>query len=649
MTRHLGLFGVVSVLCILVLVSACGAPQPAGQVTTHPAPTASGSEHESPPVAADASVAWQPGGISLVEFGERAYSYIPKLAVETRSAGTAAESVAAARVMGWFRELGYSPSLQSFTYTSDDGKVGTSQNVVVFRGGHKVEGTPVMPLVIIGAHYDSNGDGLGADDNASGISLVLELAERLRSYDLPYDVIFVAFGGEELAGKGSEYYVQQMSTEDILRTTVMINFDSLIFGDKLYIHSGSNGKTGPRDQMLEIVREFGLPVDLGGWPPTGVIPEGYSDHHFFNEAGIPVVFCLSTNWALGRHDGRTQTEKYGTIWADEEDNLATIEQRFPGRPLQHLKTYAILVFEYLKRLGAARPSPAALSFDPPPASTAVSVGTVVSTTFDEPMDPSTLNPSTFYLVRPGQGPLLGAVTYDSATRTVRLSPRSPLDLGVTYQVVLTDDVKANNGMGLVDAPLVWSFSTELSSEGFSDLTDATPYGEAITELARLGIVSGFGDGAFHASAPVSRQQFAKMIVKTLGLPVTGSEVCPFIDVSSQIGSDPFYPSRYVAVCALHGIIKGKTQDSFVPDAAVTREQLVTMVYRAADLPPVPSGYIARFVPALFSTPEHYRNAVTADYYGLLSGLHTEDSFLFRASASRGEACALLYALLRTQS
>ena len=64
--------------------------------------------------------------------------------------------------------------------------------------------------------------------------------------------------------------------------------------------------------------------------------------------------------------------------------------------------------------------------------------------------------------------------------------------------------------------------------------------------------------------------------------MTGAEVCPFTDVVAQTGTDPFYPSKYVAVCAAHGITTGKTPTTFAPYDNITRQQLITMVVRAAD-------------------------------------------------------------------
>jgi len=180
------------------------------------------------------------------------------------------------------------------------------------------------------------------------------------------------------------------------------------------------------------------------------------------------------------------------------------------------------------------------------------------------------------------------------------------------------------------------------------LTDVagTPYETAIYELSGRGIITGFEDRTFRPNAPVTRQQFAKMIVKTMGLTVTGSEVSPFRDVAAQIGTDPFYPSKYVAVCATAGITTGKTATTFDPGSSITREQLVTMVARAAALSDPPEGYVPDFALSQFSWDGHYQSARKAAYAGLLAGLQgVGPGYKFSAASTRGECAQMLYNLL----
>ncbi|NLE73975.1 MAG: S-layer homology domain-containing protein [Actinobacteria bacterium] len=55
---------------------------------------------------------------------------------------------------------------------------------------------------------------------------------------------------------------------------------------------------------------------------------------------------------------------------------------------------------------------------------------------------------------------------------------------------------------------------------FPDVPTHHPYHQAVYDLADRGIISGYSDGTFGPEQSVFRQQFAKMIVKTLGLPVS---------------------------------------------------------------------------------------------------------------------------------
>lgn len=297
------------------------------------------------------------------EIGEIAYSHVDALTRITnpdgtytkilRAAGTTGEVAAAEKVAGWLSEAGYEPEMQPFTYVRR-GATYNSQNVVAFRSADLTRKTTPTPLVIVGAHYDAVTAGAGADDNASGVAVMLELAERMAKFKIEYDLAFVAFGAEEVGLRGSQYFVDQMSQGDVDRTIVMINFDSLIVGDMLYIHAGFNEKTWARDEMLRLIRLHKLPIEMqpGLHPdyPAGLTPDGFSDYTAFNQAGIPIVAFESTNWEIGELDGYDQTELEGSFWHTPRDTLETIEALFPGRPMVRLNAYTTLTFEFLKHL-----------------------------------------------------------------------------------------------------------------------------------------------------------------------------------------------------------------------------------------------------------------------------------------------------------
>lgn len=184
-----------------------------------------------------------------------------------------------------------------------------------------------------------------------------------------------------------------------------------------------------------------------------------------------------------------------------------------------------------------------------------------------------------------------------------------------------------------------------SSTGFADVTGTTRYANEITLLAKRGIVSGYGDGRFGPHDRVTRQQFAKMIVLSLGCTVSPVSSCSFRDVSSTPSpSDPLYPAGYIEACVAQGITVGKTPHTFCPYENVTRAQLITMVARAAGLPEPPASYRPAF--SNFSA-EHYPWARKAAYAGWLDGFAgMGPSFDFWAPATRGEVCFLLASLLK---
>ncbi|HET6496143.1 MAG TPA: M20/M25/M40 family metallo-hydrolase, partial [Thermoleophilia bacterium] len=304
------------------------------------------------------------------QVGAKAYTYIDQLTritnpdgsytKLTRAAGTAEELAAAKKVQGWFSDAGYEPEMQPFAYVDRRGVTWNSQNVVAFRPADLKRKAKPKPLVIVGAHYDAVTRGEGADDNASGVGVMLEVAERLAHYKIDYDVVFIAFGAEEAGLRGSDYYVSKMSSVDKGRAIAMINFDSLIVGDKLYIHAGNNMKTWARDAMLRLIRLRKLPIEMqpglyNGDDPdpgyaAGFTPDWFSDYTAFNQAGIPIVAFESTNWEIGDMDGYEQTEDYGSFWHTPWDTLAKIEELYPERPMVRLRAYTTLVFQFLKHL-----------------------------------------------------------------------------------------------------------------------------------------------------------------------------------------------------------------------------------------------------------------------------------------------------------
>jgi aminopeptidase YwaD len=156
--------------------------------------------------------------------------------------------------------------------------------------------------VLVGAHYDHLGLGAsgsldpapdgkvhhGADDNASGVAGVLELARRFAASEEPSarSIYFVAFGAEELGVLGSSHFVKA-PPRPLERIAAMVNLDMIgRLRETLEVHGvGTSPLLKPL--LEEANKDAGLRLKLheGGYGP--------SDHSPFYAAGRPVLFAFT--------------------------------------------------------------------------------------------------------------------------------------------------------------------------------------------------------------------------------------------------------------------------------------------------------------------------------------------------------------------
>lgn len=147
-----------------------------------------------------------------------------------------------------------------------------SQNVVA-KGGANCR-------VVVGGHYDSVEAGPGANDNASGTSVTLELARALRDRAARDGLCFIAFGSEELGLWGSRRYVESLSDDQKHDMAAMINLDMVGVGDRW----SPAGSASLRELILDAAAAAGMAATSYGSERRG------SDHAPFIQAGIPAVF-----------------------------------------------------------------------------------------------------------------------------------------------------------------------------------------------------------------------------------------------------------------------------------------------------------------------------------------------------------------------
>jgi len=164
------------------------------------------------------------------------------------------------------------------------------------------DGPHAEETIVIGAHYDHLGRGgmgsldpdshevhHGADDNASGVSALIEVARRLAARDtkLPRRIVFVAFTGEERGLYGSAHYVRDPLVP-LDQTIAMVNMDMVgrMVDDKLIVYGTDTASEWNKLlDRLAVDHPFKLTRH----------PEGYgpSDHTSFYAKRIPVLFFFT--------------------------------------------------------------------------------------------------------------------------------------------------------------------------------------------------------------------------------------------------------------------------------------------------------------------------------------------------------------------
>ncbi len=129
------------------------------------------------------------------------------------------------------------------------------------------------------------------------------------------------------------------------------------------------------------------------------------------------------------------------------------------------------------------------------------------------------------------------------------------------------------GISFCSLPVIRLQILGQSSLKFSDIASSWAQ-EEITKLAQAGIIAGYPDGTFRPQDPVTRAEFAKMVVASFASP---SESPPsFKDVTQD-----FWASRYISAAQVMGWINGFPDGTFRPQDPVTRAQVLAVLARIA--------------------------------------------------------------------
>lgn len=262
-------------------------------------------------------------------------AYLADDAREGRATGTEGERMSAKYIAERMRNLGLKPAgedstfLQSFDFSGnphapmEDGSTGIGYNVMGLLDNNSDS------IIVIGAHYDHLGHGgfgslytggraihNGADDNASGVAMMLELAKTLQNLPIKSDVLFIAFSGEEYGLLGSNYF-----TKSVLGTAhhykFMINMDMVGRLDESRGLAVNGVGTSPVWSIVVDEANTGELKLIKSEPGTGP-----SDHSSFYYTSTPVLHFFT-----GQHvDYHKPTDDISKVNFDGMADVGTLIQ-----------------------------------------------------------------------------------------------------------------------------------------------------------------------------------------------------------------------------------------------------------------------------------------------------------------------------------
>lgn len=176
----------------------------------------------------------------------------------------------------------------------------TTSNVVGFIEGKSKKDS----FLVLTAHYDHLGRMgntaifPGANDNASGISMLLQLGKHFaqKENQLEYSLVLIAFAGEEAGLIGSKYYTENPLTE-LSKIKFLLNMDLMGTGDEGMMVVNATEFPNAFQTLDSINNQFHYLPKIGKRGKAA-----NSDHYWFTEKGVSSFFCYTLGGITAYHD-----------------------------------------------------------------------------------------------------------------------------------------------------------------------------------------------------------------------------------------------------------------------------------------------------------------------------------------------------------
>ncbi|MDI6799560.1 MAG: S8 family serine peptidase [Actinomycetota bacterium] len=232
--------------------------------------------------------------------------------------------------------------------------------------------------------------------------------------------------------------------------------------------------------------------------------------------------------------------------------------------------------------------------------------------------------------------------YDYLHRPLNVSNGQGAKERIDYRAVSSGtyyiSISARRGSGSDDKDYLLSLMLEGQTFKFNDLSYFHWSFEDVSYLSAQALISGYPDGSFRPTNPVSRAEFASLICKIRGWDRTGPKEPSFPDVFAS-----HWAYLDIEAAKSHGVISGYEDGSFRPDGPATRAEISSMIFALNNLAPGTSGPSFLDVPVAHWA---YSPIMTCRNNGLIYG-YQGGAFRPRARASRAEVSAILARLLRS--
>jgi hypothetical protein len=240
------------------------------------------------------ALASAPGAVTAAIDGDRAKRFAGTITAlgENRLAGSLKEYRASTIVKRALEDLGYTVERQRFQLPNGD----TSRNVV----GR----TPGTIRVVIVGHMDGVRNTVAANDNASGVAGVVEVARALK--DMP-GLLVAAVGAEERVVTGSPYHlgsrklVRSLTAAQRDAIRLVVSLDMIAVGTVLNVRGLEASPNRSARKLLATAERLGYRVSY-------LQDSGVSDHAEFTRAGMPATL-LTWRWDSCWHQPCDQLQR----------------------------------------------------------------------------------------------------------------------------------------------------------------------------------------------------------------------------------------------------------------------------------------------------------------------------------------------------